>query len=339
MLRHALRSALVPIVTVSGLAVGYLITGAVIVEYTFGLNGLGYGLITAIQDKDFAVVQAIALIFTGVFVVANLVADVLYVIIDPLSPSRTARRRIVSVAYEGSRAAAFRPHRHRVAAKVAAAYIVDRRAGRDPRPADRAARPERHRPDRELRGRKLGPPARTGRRRPGHLLAPAVGARLSLLGPFAVVSLSLIVGIPARTLAGWRGGVVDALLSRIADALFAFPPLLLAIVIAATFGAGFRTSIIAIIGHLHPAPDARRTRPHARRAEKTYVDACACQGFGVARITWLHVSRTSRRHRRPGHAQLRLRLIDLAALAFLGLGVQPPTADWGAMLSRGGSRS
>jgi peptide/nickel transport system permease protein len=82
-LRHALRSALVPIVTVSGLAVGYLITGAVIVEFTFGLNGLGYGLITAIQDKDFAVVQAIALIFTGVFVVANLIADVLYVVIDP----------------------------------------------------------------------------------------------------------------------------------------------------------------------------------------------------------------------------------------------------------------
>jgi peptide/nickel transport system permease protein len=82
-IRHALRSALVPIVTVSGLAVGYLITGAVIVEFTFGLNGLGSELISAIQDKDYAVVQAIALIFTAVFVVANLIADVLYVVIDP----------------------------------------------------------------------------------------------------------------------------------------------------------------------------------------------------------------------------------------------------------------
>jgi peptide/nickel transport system permease protein len=82
-LRHALRSALVPITTVSGLAVGYLITGAVIVEFTFGLNGLGYALISAIQDKDFAVVQAIALIFTSVFVAANLIADVLYAVIDP----------------------------------------------------------------------------------------------------------------------------------------------------------------------------------------------------------------------------------------------------------------
>ena len=82
-LRHALRSALVPIVTVSSLAVGYLITGAVIVEFTFGLNGLGSGLIAAIQNKDYAVVQAIALIFTVVFVLANLLADLLYVVIDP----------------------------------------------------------------------------------------------------------------------------------------------------------------------------------------------------------------------------------------------------------------
>jgi peptide/nickel transport system permease protein len=82
-LRHALRSALVPIVTVSGLAIGYLITGAVIIEFTFGLNGLGAELISAIQDKDYAVVQAIALIFTVVFVLANLIADVLYVVIDP----------------------------------------------------------------------------------------------------------------------------------------------------------------------------------------------------------------------------------------------------------------
>jgi peptide/nickel transport system permease protein len=82
-LRHALRSALVPITTVSGLAVGYLITGAVIVEYTFGLSGLGSTLIAAVEDKDFAVVQAIALLFTVVFVVVNLIVDILYAVIDP----------------------------------------------------------------------------------------------------------------------------------------------------------------------------------------------------------------------------------------------------------------
>lgn len=81
--RHALRSALIPIVTVGALASGYLITGAVVIEYTFALNGLGGGLITAIQDKDYAVVQAIALIFTAVFIAANFIADLLYLVIDP----------------------------------------------------------------------------------------------------------------------------------------------------------------------------------------------------------------------------------------------------------------
>jgi peptide/nickel transport system permease protein len=90
--RHALRSALVPIVTVGGLTVGYLITGAVLVEYTFGLNGLGYTLISAIENKDFAVVQAIALIFTFVFILANLVSDLLYMAIDPRIRLSTMRR-------------------------------------------------------------------------------------------------------------------------------------------------------------------------------------------------------------------------------------------------------
>jgi peptide/nickel transport system permease protein len=82
-IKHALRSALVPIVTVGALTTGYLITGSVIVQYVFGLNGLGGALVNAIQEKDFAVVQAIALIFTVVFIVVNLAADLLYLVIDP----------------------------------------------------------------------------------------------------------------------------------------------------------------------------------------------------------------------------------------------------------------
>jgi peptide/nickel transport system permease protein len=81
--RHALRSALIPVLSISGLVAGYLISGSVLVEYTFGLNGLGAELIRAIETKDFAVVQAIALIFTFTFVLVNLVVDVLYMLVDP----------------------------------------------------------------------------------------------------------------------------------------------------------------------------------------------------------------------------------------------------------------
>jgi peptide/nickel transport system permease protein len=162
------------------------------------------------------------------------------------------------------------------------------------------------------------------------------GARLSLLGPFAVVAVSLVVGIPAGLIAGWRGGIVDALLSRLTDALLAFPPLLLAIVIAATFGAGFRTAILAIsVTYIPLLMRVARGLTLVER-EKSYVDELRCQGFGTARITWLHVLPNIRRGIAAQAAlSFGYALIDLAGLAFLGLGVQPPTADWGAMLSEG----
>jgi peptide/nickel transport system permease protein len=78
-----MRNALIPVLTVGGLAAGYLISGSVLVEYTFGLNGLGSLLISAVQEKDFPVVQAITLLFTAAFIVINIVVDVLYGFVDP----------------------------------------------------------------------------------------------------------------------------------------------------------------------------------------------------------------------------------------------------------------
>jgi peptide/nickel transport system permease protein len=81
--KHALRSALVPVVTISGLVFGFLIAGSVLVEYTFGLNGLGALLIQAVRTKDFAVVQAVTLLFTAAFILINLGVDLLYALVDP----------------------------------------------------------------------------------------------------------------------------------------------------------------------------------------------------------------------------------------------------------------
>ena len=81
--KHALRNGLIPVITISGLVFGFLISGAVLVEYTFGLNGLGALLIQAVRTKDFAVVQAITLLLTVAFILINLAVDLLYVAIDP----------------------------------------------------------------------------------------------------------------------------------------------------------------------------------------------------------------------------------------------------------------
>jgi peptide/nickel transport system permease protein len=81
--KHALRSALVPVVTITGLVFGFLIAGAVLVEFTFGLNGLGALLIQAVRTRDFPVVQAVTLVFTVAFIFINLLVDLLYALVDP----------------------------------------------------------------------------------------------------------------------------------------------------------------------------------------------------------------------------------------------------------------
>jgi len=81
--RHVLRNAMIPISTISALVVAGLVSGAVVVEAAFALNGLGSLLLQSVTTKDFPVIQAISLIIVAVFVIVNTVVDVLYAVIDP----------------------------------------------------------------------------------------------------------------------------------------------------------------------------------------------------------------------------------------------------------------
>jgi peptide/nickel transport system permease protein len=163
-----------------------------------------------------------------------------------------------------------------------------------------------------------------------------VGTRTSLLGPLLVVLISTLVGVALGLLAGYRGGIVDGGLSRAWDIMFAFPPLLLAIVIVAAFGPGFWTTTLAI-AILYTPLLARVVRGLVLvEREKAYVDACKVQGYSGLRVTLRHVlpniapAVAAQATLTFGYA-----LLDLAGLAFLGLGVQPPTPDWGQMLTTG----
>jgi peptide/nickel transport system permease protein len=160
------------------------------------------------------------------------------------------------------------------------------------------------------------------------------GARLSLLGPLLVVLLATLVGVPLGVAAGYLGGVIDSILSRIFDVAFAFPPLLLATIIVATYGLGFQSAVIAV-GITYIPLLGRIVRAGAlSERERPYIQACRAQGYSALRICVLHLG--------PNLSRLILSqvalyfgysLLDLAALSFLGLGTQPPTADWGTMLS------
>nr|MDQ6906820.1 ABC transporter permease [Chloroflexota bacterium] len=81
--RHALRNALIPVITVIGFQLGALLGGSAIMEVVFGLNGLGNTLLQAIFNRDYPLVQVAALFLATVFVLINLTVDLLYAYLDP----------------------------------------------------------------------------------------------------------------------------------------------------------------------------------------------------------------------------------------------------------------
>jgi peptide/nickel transport system permease protein len=160
------------------------------------------------------------------------------------------------------------------------------------------------------------------------------GARTSLLGPLLVVGLSTLLGIALGLVAGWFGGWIDSVLGRVFDLLFAFPALLLAILAVALFGKGLTAPVVAMIIAYTPYV-ARFVRSLVvSERSRPYVAAYRVQGFSGG---WIAVRRVLPNVMPTVGAQSTLNfgyvLADLAALSFLGLGVQPPTADWGSMIN------
>ncbi len=81
--RHALRNALIPVVTIAGIQLALLLSGAVVVETVFSIRGLGRILVGAIFDRDYPIVQGVILLISVIFVLANLVVDIVYTFLDP----------------------------------------------------------------------------------------------------------------------------------------------------------------------------------------------------------------------------------------------------------------
>lgn len=164
----------------------------------------------------------------------------------------------------------------------------------------------------------------------------ASGARISLLVGLAVVSVSSLAGMFFGSIAGYFGGRVDDVISRVIDVLMAFPGILLAIALVAVLGPSLVNVVLAlsVIGWVGYA---RLVRGQALRArEFEFVQAARALGAGSPRIVLRHVLPTAL----PSvvvQATLGMAgaIIAEASLSFLGLGVQPPTPSWGTMLDAG----
>lgn len=163
-----------------------------------------------------------------------------------------------------------------------------------------------------------------------------LGARVSLWVGVVSVGLAVALGIPLGIVAGYVGGQVDNMIMRALDILFAFPPILLAIVIASVLGPGMTNAMIAI-GIVYAPRMARIVRgPVLTVRELEFVQAATALGAPVYRILLKQILPNIMA---PVMVQVSLNMstaiLAEAALSFLGLGAQPPMPSWGSMLSEG----
>ena len=160
------------------------------------------------------------------------------------------------------------------------------------------------------------------------------GARLSLLVGCLVVVLSLILGVVFGLMAGYLGGVVDAIIMRLVDIMLALPSLLLALVLVAIFGPSIVNASLAITFVALPHY-IRLTRAAVLvEVNRDYVTASSVAGAGTLRQMFVNILPNCLA---PLIVQASLgfsnAILDMAALGFLGMGAQPPTPEWGTMLS------
>jgi peptide/nickel transport system permease protein len=193
----------------------------------------------------------------------------------------------------------------------------------------------------DLRTERLLPPG------PGHWLGTddqardilsrlIYGARITLGVVALVAVIAMPVGLLVGTVAGYLGGAVDSILMRVTDIFLAFPRLILALAFVAALGPGIENAIIAIAITIWP-PYARIARAETLTIRKSdFIAAVRLQGASTARVILRHVMPLCL-------SSLIVRVtLDMAGiiliaagLGFLGLGAQPPSPEWGAMVATG----
>ena len=162
------------------------------------------------------------------------------------------------------------------------------------------------------------------------------GARVSLTIAFSGVFIGSFFGIILGTIAGYYGGAIDAVISRIMDVLLAFPGILLAIVIVAILGNGTYNTIIAIAIFSIPTTTRIIRGNVMTLRDSEYVQACKVMGRNDFDILFKHIiPNTSSLIIVNVTLDLGSSILTSSSLSFLGMGVQAPNPEWGAMLSTG----
>jgi peptide/nickel transport system permease protein len=162
------------------------------------------------------------------------------------------------------------------------------------------------------------------------------GSRISLFAGIVVVAVGAALGVVIGGVAAYAGGKAEEAMMRVTDLVLCFPPIILAMAIAAALGIGVRNTILAMLVVWWPKfARLARSLVLVQRSQE-YVEAAVVMGYGAGRILFRHIVPNA-----IGPLVVLVTLdvgqaiITFAGLSFLGLGVIPPMPEWGAMVSEG----
>ncbi|HVM71942.1 MAG TPA: ABC transporter permease [Anaerolineales bacterium] len=163
-----------------------------------------------------------------------------------------------------------------------------------------------------------------------------MGTRPALVVPIGVVLFAVLIGAPLGAIAGYKGGWIDEVIMRITDLFLAFPSLLLAMAIATALGRGLHNAAIALVVSWWPWYTRLVRGVTISLRERYFVEAAQATGVRDSVIILRHIlPNTISPILVQATVDLGTVILAMGGLAFLGLGTQPPAADWGLMVSEG----
>ena len=339
-MKHALRNSLIATITVLAVNLGWLISSAVVIERVFDIPGLGQLLVESIYTRDFPTIQALTLVF-GLLVIAHQ---------PPVRRSRTRSSTRAFGTTDGDPARA-----HRLVGRTAeAAGAQSSGAGRTRLSTSASAilgliglaaifapliAP--YAPNAQNLANAFQPPSSEhlmGTDNLGRDIFSRVvyAARVDLQIGLILTYVPLVYGVILGAVAGYFGGRSDSVIMRLVDVVIAFPFLVLVIAILAVVGPGVKGIYIAVLA-VAWAMYARLTRAEMLvLREQQFMLAGEALGFSRRRIIFRHaIPNLLRPNLVFSMADFVLNILLVASLSFLGLGVRPPTPEWGAMVAEG----
>ena len=343
-LRHALRHALIPVMTILGVELGRLIAGSVIIEVVFSWPGIGRLMIESILKSDYPTVQAGIAVIAAAIAMGNLVVDLSYRVIDPPHPDgwtlmatragevtveiRTRRR--LRVPHNWRRYLLVIPPLTVMIVFVFVGILADVIAPGDPGDVDVLARLERPVFDGGSSEHLLGTD-HIGRDIWTRIIH---GARVSLIVVAIVVPGAALFGTSIGLIAGWRSGKLGQLLMRFVDVQLAMPAILFAVLLGASLGASL-TNVILILLIWTWTAYARLIRAEVLSLkEREFVLASIAAGGGN---WWI-----MRKQLLPNvfntiivimTLEIPIVIVAEASLSFLGVGAPVEQATWGRMIT------